>query len=256
MKWLMRILGSLVGIHFAPDNHVVPVLRLGRYHRVKGPGFFWINPLIERALPPVKTSIHVGNFVFEEVLSKDNIPFSIKMTVLFTFDPAAAVKSAAAVLVRAGDDLLQIIVKDYTNQGLRRLVAKFDAEELCGQIAMSTIERNLARFLAAEMRALGLAPLKRGGVLIKETIAPEKFKRGLLNAKRLEAILQALTRYPVGDLIQQAIQAGFVTGLEDLESNLTLLSTLSPLENVYPPYLRDIHKIATVQNGRNTRNGF
>ncbi len=241
MKWLIRILGKLVGIHFAPDNHVVPVVRLERYHRVEGPGFFWIIPLLERTLSPVKTSIYVGNFIFEEILTRDNVPFKVKMTVLFTFKPVTALKSAAAVLVRGGEDLLKLIVKDYTSQGLRRLAAKFDAEELGGHIAMSTIERNLGRSLTAEMRALGIAPLKSGGILIKEAVAPEKFKRGVLNARRLEAILQALTRYPVGDLIQQAIQAGFVTGLEDLESELTLLSTLSPLERVYPPYPRDIH---------------
>ena len=76
MKRLCSFLGRLVGIHFAPDNHVVPVLRLEQYDCVKGPGFFWIMPLLERTLPAVKTSLYVGNFYFEEVLSKDNIPFS------------------------------------------------------------------------------------------------------------------------------------------------------------------------------------
>lgn len=256
MKALFRFLGRLIGIHFAPDNHIIPVLRLGRYHRVKGPGFFWIIPLLERALPPVKTSIHVGSFHFAEVLSRDNIPFTVKMTVLFTFDPRTALKSAAAMLVRGGDDLFQTIMKDYADQGLRRLASRFDAEELCGETPMSAIERDLTHYLRVELRNLGLAPLRNGGIIIKEMNAPDKFKRTMLDARRdairtarLEAILQLLARYPIGDLIQQAIQAGFVTGLEDLEGRLTVLSSLSPLEGERPPSILDAYRIAN-QNGK------
>ena len=68
----------------------------------------------------------------------------------------------------------------------------------------------------------------------------------------LKAILNVLARYPVGDLIQQAIQAGFVTGLEDLEGKLTLLSTLSPLEAMRSSSFLDAYRIAgqTGQNGQ------
>jgi regulator of protease activity HflC (stomatin/prohibitin superfamily) len=219
----------MIGLHFAPDNHVIPVLRLGRFHRVKGPGFFWTWPLIEQALPPVKTSIHVGNFTFDEVLTKNNVPFKIQITVLFTFNPNSALKSAAAQLVQGGDDLFRIIVKDYTNQGLRRLVAKYEATELGNQKAMTTIERTLPRFLITELRSLGLAPLKEGGVLIKEVLAPAEFKQSILDARRLEAILYALASFPAPGLVDQAIRAAVMTSLERLESNV-FLSNLPSLE--------------------------
>ncbi len=250
MKALLKFLGRLLGLHFAPDNHIIPVLRMGLYHRAGGPSFTWLIPLLEQALPPVKTSIHVGNFFFDEVMSKDNIPFEIQMTVLFTFDPDSALKNAAAVLVKGGEGLFQIIVKDYTNQGLRRLVARFDAEKLCGEVAMSDIEKNLTRFLTAELGVLGLAPLRSGGVLIKETIAPEKFKHGVLNAGRFGAMLQTLTSYhALGNLIEQAIQAGFVTGLEDLDGNLTFL----PNMGLHLPYAldADTHGPSINKNGHN-----
>ena len=109
MERIISTLGRPFGLRFAPDNHVVPVLRWGQYHRVEGPGFFWIVSPFERTLPPVKTSLHVGNFVFEEVLSGENIPLRIHLTVLFTFNPASAPKSPAAVLVRGGDQLLHIL---------------------------------------------------------------------------------------------------------------------------------------------------
>lgn len=253
MKGLIKALGRLLGIHFATDNYVIPVLRWGRFNRVKGPGFFWTFPLIEQTLSPIKTSLHVGNFYFEEILTRDNIPFRVQMTVLFTFNPASALKSAAAMLVRGGDDLLQVIVKDYTNQGLRRLASRFEAEELCRGSAMSAIERNLTHLLTGEMRALGIAPLRQDGILIKETIAPDKFKHTMLNVKLHEATLRVLASYRELNLIKQAIQAEFVTGLEDLEGNLTLLSTFSPLETTYPAYSVDPHQLST-RNGQGVRN--
>jgi regulator of protease activity HflC (stomatin/prohibitin superfamily) len=254
MKGLIAMLGRIVGIYFTPDNHATPVLRLGRYHRVEQPGFCWKIPILEQALPPVKTSLHVGNFTFFDVPSKDNIHFKVQMTVLFTFKPTEALKSAAAMLVRGGDDLLQVIVKDYTNQGLRRLASRFEAEEFCWGSAMSTIEQNLTHFLTAEMHTLGIAPLRRGGILIKETIAPDKFKQTMLNVRLHEATLRVLASYRELNLIKQAIQAEFVTGLEDLEGNLTLLSTFSPLETVYPAYPLDPHQLST-RNGQTVRNG-
>jgi regulator of protease activity HflC (stomatin/prohibitin superfamily) len=102
MKKLLWAIANLFGLYFAPDNYVIPVLRFGRYRRVGGPGFVWTWPVIEQTLPPLKTSLYVGNFVFEEVLSQDNIPFKVHVTVLFIFDPDSAVKNAAAQLVRAG----------------------------------------------------------------------------------------------------------------------------------------------------------
>jgi regulator of protease activity HflC (stomatin/prohibitin superfamily) len=245
-RWLL-IIGWLFGLRFAKDNHVIPIVRMGRYHRVAGPGFFWINILVDTTLPPVKTSLYVGNFVFDEILSKEGIPFRIHLTVLFTFDPRKALTNVAAALVRAEDGLLEIIVKDYTNQGLRRLASRFNAEELWSE-AMITVERDLTHLLTAEMRALGIAPLRTGGVLIKELFVPEKFQRAILNARQLQAILYALAPYPVPDLIEQAIRAVFTTNLEGQELTL-LLSALSPGELAEPSYVLDVHNLLK-QNGR------
>lgn len=229
MKNLFATLGRLSGIHFSPDNHVVPILRWGRYHHVKEPGFFWVIPLIEQTLPPIKTGLQVGNFTFEEVLTKNNVPFKVHLTVLYNFSPNLAHDSAKPMLVRGGDELFRVIVKDYTNQGLRRLISQYDATELTGQEALPDIERNLTRLLTGAMRPLGIAPLADGGVLIKETVAPQGFKQAILDARRLEALLYVLASFPLPGLVEQAIRAGFMTGLERLESNV-FLSNLPSVE--------------------------
>jgi hypothetical protein len=234
MKRLIQGIGKLVGIHHTPDNHVTPIFRWGRYHRVRGPGFFGVIPLIERTLPSVKTSIHVGNFYFTEILSQDNIPFTIQMTVLFTFNPDKALKTAAAQLVQGGDNLLRIIVQDYTNQGVRRLAAKYQAEKLGNAEALSTIERNLTGYLTTTMRVLGLAPLKRDGVLLKEIVAPEKFRHTMLDVRHDEALLEVLRSYPVPELVQLLNQMIFASSLKDRSGQLALLLGASDTGQMLP----------------------
>ena len=250
MKWLIKTLGRIVGLHFAPDNHLTPVLRLGRYRRVAGPGFFWINPLLSSTLPPVSTGVRVTKLLFTEVLSQDNIPFTVELTVLYTFDPAASLPNVAAQLVRAPTTVLDDIVKDYASQGLRRLASRYKAETLSSEDASGSIETNLTNFLRAEMTVLGLAPLRKGGVLLKEIIAPEKFQRAMLVVRRLEAILAVLARHPADSLIQQMLQTEFVTGLSEIEGDLTLLSTLAPLESLPLDTLLDMQKVS-IPSGQN-----
>ncbi len=256
MQWLRHILQSLISVHFCPDNHATPIRRLGRYHRVGEPGFFFTLPLIERTQPAIKTSLFVGDFLFEEVLSQDNIPFTLKLTILFSFTPQAAHRDAAAVLVNLDEAVLKLIMHDYASQGLRQLTARFIANDLSSDLARSTIERNLNRFLRAQARPLGLAPLKQGGVILKEVIGHEKFRRAMLDAKRMEANLQIFASYQaVGDLINQAIQAGLVTGLEDMKGNLTLLSTMAPLEQMDSIKPLDFLNHLPKQNGHYGYNG-
>jgi len=223
MKQLLSFLGRSIGFHFAPDNHVVPVLRLERYHRVEGPGFFWIRPLLERTLPPVKTSLYVGNFFFEEVLSQNNIPFNIQMTVLFTFNPHRARKEAAAMLTRGDEALLQLIVRDYANQGVRRLVSRFEAERLSRDTILASIERDLTRQLKAELHNLGIAPLPTGGVLIKETRSPESFRQTMLDVNHDQSLLKVIGTPPFSELIPYLYPLIFANSLKERSGELVVM---------------------------------
>jgi hypothetical protein len=236
IKQLLQFLGRLVGLYFTPDNHVTPVLRLGRYRRVLQPGFSRIIPLLERTLPPVKTSLYVGNFSFEEVLSRDNIPFKIYTTVLFTFNPDSAIKDAAAQLVRGGSGLLEVIVRDFTNRRLRRLISASDAEALSNDEVIARIEEDLVHDLEEEMSILGLKPIaaRHGGVMIKEIIAPENFKRTMLDVKHDEAILEVLRSYPVPELVQLLNQLILANSLKDRSGATALMMGSSDTMHILP----------------------
>ena len=226
MKRLLGKIGRFFGIYFAPDNHLVPVLRLGRFHRLETPGFFPVIPLIEEALPPVNFGVQVGDFMFEDVLSQDNIPFTIRMTVLFKFDAREALPDVAAQLVQVEPYVLQNIVRDYANQGLRRIASTFRAEELSGAFARQEIEKNLTRYLKGQRKILGLFPVD-DGLLVKEITAPNKFNQSMVNVKGLGATMRELGRYRDITLMELGTRAAFLNALGDREGDLTFMPPLT-----------------------------
>ncbi len=54
------------------------VLRMGRFKKVAGPGFFLIVPIIEHVSRVVDTRIRTTSFYVESMLTKDTVPISIE----------------------------------------------------------------------------------------------------------------------------------------------------------------------------------
>ena len=233
MKIISRV-GKFFGRRFAPDNTVIPVLRYERFNRLAGPGHFQIKPLLESTLDPISLGIRIGEFKFEDVLSQDNIAFSMRMTVLYKFDPQTANEKALPQLVRLSPQIMTDIVKKYANRGVRRLTARYDAESLCNELPMQKIERDLAHFLKANLHMLGIAPLPSDAILIQEMVAPYKFQQTMLAVRQHQATLEVLKGYQEAKLVDQALRAQFLAGLENHDGNLTVLSALdgSMFQNV------------------------
>ena len=53
------------------------VLRLGKFHGLKGPGIFWIVPLLDRIARYVDMRIRATEFFSERTLTKDTVPVNV-----------------------------------------------------------------------------------------------------------------------------------------------------------------------------------
>ncbi len=53
------------------------ILRLGRFHRLKGPGMFFIVPIIESVVQTVDMRIRATDFNSESTLTKDTVPVNV-----------------------------------------------------------------------------------------------------------------------------------------------------------------------------------
>lgn len=116
-----------------------------------------------------------------------------------------------------------MIVRDYTNQGLRRLVVRYGSEALSNDVTMMLMEKNLAAYLTATLRPLGLAPLKHNGILLKELIAPAQFKHTMFDVKHDESILEVLRSYPVPELVRLLNEVILANSLKEKPDQMALM---------------------------------
>jgi regulator of protease activity HflC (stomatin/prohibitin superfamily) len=67
----------LSGIRVLREWERMPVLRLGRYTGLKGPGLVYLIPLIDRAPIRISTRLDTIQFRTESTLTKDNVPVNV-----------------------------------------------------------------------------------------------------------------------------------------------------------------------------------
>ena len=67
----------LFSVRVADQWERVALLRLGRYQGMRGPGMFWIIPLVDSVSPAVDQRVRVGNVKAESTLTKDTVPVSV-----------------------------------------------------------------------------------------------------------------------------------------------------------------------------------
>ncbi len=67
----------LSGIRVLKEWERMPVLRLGRYVGLRGPGLAYLVPLIDRAPVRISTRLDTIQFRTESTLTKDNVPVNV-----------------------------------------------------------------------------------------------------------------------------------------------------------------------------------
>jgi regulator of protease activity HflC (stomatin/prohibitin superfamily) len=71
------------GIRVIKEWERAPVLRLGRFTGMKGPGLFYIIPFIDRIPNIVSTRVQTFPFRTEQTFTKDNVPVNVDAIMFF-----------------------------------------------------------------------------------------------------------------------------------------------------------------------------
>lgn len=71
------------GIRVIKEWERAPLLRLGRYTGLRGPGLFYIIPFIDRIPNIVSTRVQTVPFRTEQTLTKDNVPVNVDAIMFF-----------------------------------------------------------------------------------------------------------------------------------------------------------------------------
>ncbi len=117
----------------------VIILRLGKFRKVKGPGLFFVIPLIDRAAESVDIRIRVTDFSAQETLTKDSVTVTVDAICFWlVWDPQKAV----------------LEVEDYTDAvilssktALRSAVSSHDLSTFLerGDLIEKSIQKNVDR---------------------------------------------------------------------------------------------------------------
>ena len=88
---VVLVIFGLAGIRIADQYVRGVVFRLGRYHTTKGPGVYWIIPLIEWQRR-VDLRINTAAVEQQETITKDNVPIKVNAVVWYRIvNPMASV---------------------------------------------------------------------------------------------------------------------------------------------------------------------
>ena len=94
---LGAVIGALMGLILALSPRVAKqweravVLRLGRYVGLRGPGLFWVMPMIDTVSTYVDQRIITTNFAAEQTLTADTVPVNVDAVLFWlVYDPEKA----------------------------------------------------------------------------------------------------------------------------------------------------------------------
>jgi len=92
---LVVLIILLSGIKILSEWERAPVLTLGRYAGMKGPGIIYVTPFISRVPMRISLRLQTYSFVIEQTLTKDNVPVDVDAVMYFMVaDPEKCVLKA------------------------------------------------------------------------------------------------------------------------------------------------------------------
>ncbi len=83
-------IGIILGLLFAASVKIADqwekgiVLRMGKFTGLKGPGIFFVIPIIDRVISYIDQRIRVTSFTAEKTLTKDTVPVDVDAVVYWT----------------------------------------------------------------------------------------------------------------------------------------------------------------------------
>ena len=164
---------SAASVRIAFEWERVPLLRLGRFVRTRGPGFFFLIPFVDIPYDYVDCRVTVTDFSAEKVLTKDAVPVFVDAIIFWMIWDAAKAKLEVenyrnAVPLSAKTALRDIIGKTT----LARLLT--DRDE---------IGQELQKILDAKTNPWGITSLS---VEIKDIVVPEELEDAISKEAQAE----------------------------------------------------------------------
>jgi regulator of protease activity HflC (stomatin/prohibitin superfamily) len=156
LPWLPIICAAgillMPAVQLAQHWEKVVVFRLGRFHRLRGPGLFLIVPIIDRAAKFIDTRIRVIEFRHETTLTRDTVPVIVDAIAFWMIWDAE--KATLEV-----EDYLDAVTLA-AHAALRNAIGKHDLAGLVSE--QERLGKEIQEFLDAKTNPWGVSILSIG----------------------------------------------------------------------------------------------
>lgn len=214
---LILVFLALSGIRIVQQYERGVIFILGRLIGAKGPGLFWVPPIITRMIK-VDLRIVTLNVAPQEVITRDNV--TIKVTAVLYFyvvDPSAAVVNVMN-FIQATTQIGQTT--------LRNVLGQSDLDELLSQ--RNKINRELQTIIDEHTERWGV---KVTAVEIKDVELPVSMQRAMAKQAEAEREKRAKIIHAEGELqaSTQLAQAAGIIASQPSALQLRYLQTLTEI---------------------------
>lgn len=195
---LLEILAVLIvamillsGIKVLKEWERIPVLRLGRYIGLRGPGITYLIPLVDSAPVKFSTRIHTVSFRTEQTLTSDNVPVNVD-AVMYA-KPIDVEKSVLNV------ENYQAATEWAAQTTLREVIGKIDLNELLSE--REKVGVHLREIIDEKTEAWGI---KVTAVEVKDVIIPTGLQDAM--SRQAQAERERMARVTLATAELQAAQ--------------------------------------------------
>lgn len=138
----LLILSILIASSFqiADQWEKAVVLRMGKYHALRGPGLFLIFPIIDRVASYIDQRVRVTEFRAEQTLTKDTVPVNVDAVVYWTVWDVEKAALEVQEYVRAISYIAQTDLRDII--GKHELADLLQEREHIAEDLQKTLDAN------------------------------------------------------------------------------------------------------------------
>jgi len=183
---LACVLGSFVGLtaRLANQWERAVVLRLGKYQGLKGPGIFWVVPMVDRVILWLDSRVRATGFAAEKTLTADTVPVNVD-AVLFW-----AVKDPEKAALRVED--YREAVAWAAQTALRDIIGKTDLAHML--VGRESIDVALQELIDARTHDWGISVMS---VEIRDVVIPPALEDAM--SRQAQAEREKLARVILAD---------------------------------------------------------
>jgi regulator of protease activity HflC (stomatin/prohibitin superfamily) len=183
--WLLFDIILASGIKMAAQWEKTVIFRMGKYSSIKGPGLFFIIPLVDQARF-IDTRVLTMDIPTQQVITKDNVPVRINGVLFFQ------VRRVDDAIIKVQD--YRYAISQYAQTSLRDVIGQMTLDQLLGE--REEIGKAIEANVEKDTEEWGL---EVKGIRIQDIDMPEELKKMMSRQASAEREKRATITKAEGD---------------------------------------------------------